>query len=67
VSDTLTPDEVARIKTIFCPVHSEILFVAGMPVREVAAWAGQHPCELTVVFGEEPTLVPNDPDDEDDW
>jgi hypothetical protein len=58
MSDTLTPDEISRIEKILCPRHSEILFVDGMTTREVAAWAGRHDCELTVVFGDEPHLVP---------
>lgn len=51
MNGSLTTDEIERLEKVMCTAHSDIVFVAGMPVADLIAWSrGHQSCELTVVL-----------------
>lgn len=51
MNGSLSADEIERLDKVMCTVHSEVVFVAGMPVADLIAWTrGHQTCELTVVL-----------------
>lgn len=61
MNGSLTADEIERLDKVMCAAHSDVVFVAGMPVADLIAWSrGHQDCELTVVLHPEGSGSPLD-------
>jgi hypothetical protein len=56
----LAPGEIARIETVICSAHSEVIRGAGSDLALLIGWVrAHHDCDLTVVLADD-RLTPLD-------